>query len=59
MHRIGLGGFFMHLGRTGTAYRQRNGWLLWKLRWMKEKLGMDAWLYDEDRYPSGTPVVWP
>lgn len=55
MSRIGFGGFFMH-SRQGlvTPYLQDE--------WMEaveaalseaEKLGMDAWLYDEDRYPSG------
>ncbi|MBN2711843.1 MAG: hypothetical protein JXR97_05320 [Planctomycetes bacterium] len=55
MHRMGLGGFFMH-SRVGldTAYLSDD--------WFKcvdacideaEKLGMEAWLYDEDRWPSG------
>jgi len=55
MHRMGLGGFFMH-SRVGldTAYLGDE--------WMKciaacideaEKLDMQAWLYDEDRWPSG------
>lgn len=55
MHRMGLGGFFMH-SRVGldTVYLSE--------RWFEcvqacvdeaEKLDMQAWLYDEDRWPSG------
>jgi hypothetical protein len=55
MHQMGLGGFFMHsrLGLT-TEYLSP--------RWFEcikacideaEKLDMQAWLYDEDRFPSG------
>ncbi len=55
MHRMGLGGFFMH-SRVGlaTPYLSKE--------WMDcvaacvdeaEKLDMQAWLYDEDRWPSG------
>ena len=55
MHRMGLGGFFMH-SRVGlvTPYLSEE--------WMDcvaacvdeaEKLDMQAWLYDEDRWPSG------
>ncbi|MFW6154855.1 MAG: glycosyl hydrolase [Planctomycetota bacterium] len=55
MHRMGLGGFFMHsrVG-LGTAYLSDD--------WFRcveacideaEKLDMQAWLYDEDRWPSG------
>jgi len=54
-HRVGIGGFFMH-SRVGllTPYLSDE--------WMKrirtcvaeaERLGMKAWLYDEDSYPSG------
>ncbi|MCS7186105.1 MAG: glycosyl hydrolase [Armatimonadota bacterium] len=54
-HRQGLGGFFMH-ARIGldTPY------MSWE--WMRaveacvdeaKKLGMLAWLYDEDKWPSG------
>ncbi len=54
-HRQGLGGFFMH-ARIGldTPYMSED--------WMKavevcvdeaKKLGMLAWLYDEDKWPSG------
>lgn len=55
MNDMGLGGFFMH-SRVGlaTAYMSE--------QWMAcieacvdeaESLGMRAWLYDEDRWPSG------
>jgi hypothetical protein len=55
MKEMGLGGFFMH-SRVGlnTPYLSKD--------WFKcvnacineaEKLGMKAWLYDEDRWPSG------
>lgn len=55
MHRMGLGGFFMH-SRVGldTPYLSKE--------WMDcveacvdeaDKLDMKAWLYDEDRWPSG------
>ncbi len=55
MKRAGLGGFFMH-NRIGlvTPYMGK--------RWMEcigatvdeaRRLGMKAWLYDEDRWPSG------
>ncbi|NIA21386.1 MAG: hypothetical protein GWP05_05330 [Anaerolineaceae bacterium] len=55
MQRMGLGGFFMH-SRVGldTAYLGD--------QWMKcvaacideaDKLDLRAWLYDEDRWPSG------
>jgi len=56
LKRMGMGGFFMH-SRTGlnTEYLGKE--------WMDltnacadsaQKLGMKAWLYDEDRWPSGT-----
>ncbi len=55
-HECGLGSFFLH-ARTGlsTPYLSE--------RWFEclaaaideaEKLGMKAWLYDEDRFPSGS-----
>ena len=55
MHQMGLGGFFMHsrVG-LGTPYLSDE--------WMKlveacideaKQLDMEAWLYDEDRWPSG------
>lgn len=55
MHDMGLGGFFMH-SRVGLATDYMSE------RWMEcigacideaEKLTMRAWLYDEDRWPSG------
>ena len=55
MKAMGFGGFYMH-SRTGldTPYLSK--------KWFEcisgcideaEKLGMEAWLYDEDRWPSG------
>ena len=53
--RMGLGGFFMH-SRVGLATPYLGD------AWMKvtgacideaRRLGMEAWLYDEDRWPSG------
>ncbi len=55
MHAMGLGGFFMH-SRVGLATPYLGE------EWMRvtgacideaRKLGMEAWLYDEDRWPSG------
>jgi len=55
MHRMGMGGFFMH-ARVGLATRYLGK------EWFEavsvcideaKKLGMKAWLYDEDRWPSG------
>jgi hypothetical protein len=55
MHRMGLGGFFMH-SRVGLATPYLSE------EWFEcigacideaEKLDMEAWLYDEDRWPSG------
>ena len=55
MKRGGLGGFFMH-NRIGLVTRFMSD------RWMEcigaavdeaRKQGMHAWLYDEDRWPSG------
>ena len=53
---MGFGGFFMH-SRTGliTEYMGEKWFSL--IRACAEygnKLGMEAWLYDEDRWPSGT-----
>lgn len=55
MHKAGLGGFFMHArGGLKTAYLSPE--------WMEcinacldeaQKLGMNAWLYDENGWPSG------
>jgi hypothetical protein len=53
---MGFGGFFMH-SRTGlvTDYLG-DEWFRLTNRCADEaaKLGMEAWLYDEDRWPSGT-----
>ncbi len=55
MHKMGLGGFFMH-SRVGLATDYLSP------KWFEcvkacideaEKLDMQAWLYDEDRWPSG------
>ena len=55
MHEAGLGGFFMH-ARSGLRTEYMGD------RWMEcvracldeaRKLGMDAWLYDENGWPSG------
>jgi hypothetical protein len=54
-HRMGMGGFFMH-SRIGleTPYLSRE-WMDCIGACVDEagKLGMKAWLYDEDRWPSG------
>jgi hypothetical protein len=55
MHRMGLGGFFMH-ARVGldTPYLSKE-WFDCVNVCVGEakKLKMNAWLYDEDRWPSG------
>ena len=55
MHRMGLGGFFMH-SRVGldTPYLSKE-WFDCVNACVDEakKLKMNAWLYDEDRYSSG------
>ncbi len=55
MHRMGLGGFFMH-SRVGlaTPYLSEE-WFTCIDACIDEAkgLGMEAWLYDEDRWPSG------
>ncbi len=55
MKRMGLGGFFMH-SRVGleTPYLSEE-WFECVSACVDEakKLGMEAWLYDEDRWPSG------
>ena len=56
MQEMGLGGFFMH-SRTGlvTEYLGDEWFALTNACAEEaEKLGMEAWLYDEDRWPSGT-----
>lgn len=56
MHQQGMGGFFMH-SRDGleTPYLGEE-WLaaVRTSAALAEQLGMKAWLYDEDRWPSGT-----
>ncbi|MDD2707266.1 MAG: glycosyl hydrolase [Verrucomicrobiae bacterium] len=56
MGQMGFGGFFMH-SRTGLATPYLSA------EWFKlvgdsideaARCGMEAWLYDEDRWPSGT-----
>ena len=56
MHRMGLGGFFMH-SRVGLATEYLGDTWFDCIRACAEegeRLGMEAWLYDEDRWPSGT-----
>ncbi len=55
MHKQGLGGFFMHArGGLQTAYLSQE-WMECVNACLDEagKLGMDAWLYDENGWPSG------
>jgi hypothetical protein len=55
LHTMGLGGFFMH-SRVGlaTPYLSKE-WMDCVAACVDEadKLDMNAWLYDEDRWPSG------
>lgn len=56
MKEMGFGGFFMH-SRTGliTEYLGEEWFkLINEISDEAEKIGMEAWLYDEDRWPSGT-----
>ncbi|MBQ6351987.1 MAG: hypothetical protein IJJ28_01800, partial [Lentisphaeria bacterium] len=56
MKQMGMGGFFMH-SRLGldTPYLSEEWFdLVAACVDEAEKLGMKAWLYDEDRWPSGT-----
>lgn len=56
MNEMGFGGYFMH-SRTGleTEYLSEEWFELINACSDKgEELGMEAWLYDEDRWPSGT-----
>jgi hypothetical protein len=56
MHSQGMGGFFMH-SRDGleTSYLSREWMDAVRLSAdLAGELGMKAWLYDEDRWPSGT-----
>ncbi|NQT91763.1 MAG: hypothetical protein HQ559_03305, partial [Lentisphaerae bacterium] len=55
MQRMGLGGFFMH-SRVGLATPYLSDeWFECVRACVDEAkgLGMEAWLYDEDRWPSG------
>ncbi|MCJ7544380.1 MAG: hypothetical protein MUP47_07430 [Phycisphaerae bacterium] len=55
MHAMGLGGFFMHSRQClATPYLSRE-WMDCVAACVAEAraLGMNAWLYDEDRWPSG------
>ncbi len=55
MQEMGFGGFFMH-SRTGleTEYLGDEWFdLINACADEAERLGMEAWLYDEDRWPSG------
>jgi len=55
MHQMGLGGFFMH-SRVGLATPYLSGEWFDCIRACVDEarsLGMEAWLYDEDRWPSG------
>lgn len=56
LRAMGFGGFFMH-SRTGlaTEYLGRQWFaLINACADYGARLGMEAWLYDEDRWPSGT-----
>lgn len=56
LKEMGMGGFFMH-SRTGliTEYLGEQWFELINVCADEaEKLGLEAWLYDEDRWPSGT-----
>ena len=56
INEMGFGGFFMH-SRTGleTEYLSEDWFQFINTCAEKgEELGLEAWLYDEDRWPSGT-----
>ena len=56
MEQMGMGGFFMH-SRTGliTPYLGEEWFQLTNdCAERAQELGLEAWLYDEDRWPSGT-----
>lgn len=56
MEQMGMGGFFMH-SRTGliTQYLGEEWFQLTNdCAERAQELGLEAWLYDEDRWPSGT-----
>lgn len=55
LKQMGFGGFFMH-SRTGlkTEYLGQKWFdLVTSCTEEAEKLGLEAWIYDEDRWPSG------
>ncbi len=55
MHKQGIGGFFMH-PRGGLVDKYLGESFMEAIKACveeAEKLGMKAWLYDEDRFPSG------
>jgi hypothetical protein len=56
MRDAGIGGFFIH-SREGleTVYMGESWMRMTRLAALEaRRLGMEAWLYDEDRWPSGT-----
>lgn len=55
MHNVGIGGFFMHArGGLQTEYLGEEWFANIKCAVERaEKLGMDAWAYDENGWPSG------
>lgn len=56
MKRMGMGGFFMHV-RTGMDSPYLDGEFMGYVRTCVEKARQEhmfAWLYDEDRWPSGS-----
>lgn len=55
MHAQGFGGFFMHsrIGLVTTYLSERWFELVGTCVRRAEQLGMEVWLYDEDRWPSG------
>ncbi|MBO3803529.1 MAG: hypothetical protein JTT11_06610 [Candidatus Brockarchaeota archaeon] len=55
MKRAGLGGFFMH-SRIGLITPYLSDEWMGRIKAVvreSKKVGMNAWLYDEDRWPSG------
>ena len=55
MQQMGFGGFFMH-SRVGLATEYLSETWMARIRACIDEaraLGMEAWLYDEDRWPSG------
>jgi len=56
MHKQGMGGFFIH-SREGleTSYLSAS-WMEYVSYTLKQaqRLGLEAWIYDEDKWPSGS-----